>query len=231
MFEDFSKALGQLGEPGFFGVLLKSIALTLGLLVGLFGLTVTGLSWLLPETLSVPGIGPVAISMGLVSFAAFVSFVVLSAVLMLPVATLFVGFFLDDVAASVEAKHYAHLPPISPLPLSDTILDGLRFFGVLVLANLLALVVYLLSNVFAPLVFWAVNGFLLGREYFQLVAARRLGHAKARALRKAHGGRIWVAGILMAIPLSIPFINLLIPLLGVATFTHQFHRLSGEKAD
>ncbi|MEM9269312.1 MAG: EI24 domain-containing protein, partial [Pseudomonadota bacterium] len=178
--------------------------------------------------LTLPVLGQIGLSMGLVSVAAFFGVVVLSAVLMLPVATLFVGFFLDDVAAAVERKHYAHLPTIAPLPLSDTIMDGVRFFGVLVVANLLALVIYLLSNAFAPLVFWAINGFLLGREYFQLVAARRLGHQAARQMRKAHFGRIWMAGVLMAIPLSIPFINLLIPLLGVATFTHQFHRLSAD---
>ena len=29
----------------------------------------------------------------------------------------------------------------------------------------------------------------------------------------------------MAAPLSIPLVNLLVPVLGVATFTHLFHRL------
>jgi len=45
-------------------------------------------------------------------------------------------------------------------------------------------------------------------------------------LRKRHWLRVWAAGTLMAIPLSIPLVNLLIPILGVATFTHQFHRLN-----
>ncbi|MEM6466400.1 MAG: EI24 domain-containing protein, partial [Pseudomonadota bacterium] len=166
LFDDFGRALGQLTEPAFFGVLLKSVALTIALLVGLYVLVVTGLSWILPSDLTLPFLGQIGLSMGLVSVAAFFGVVVLSAVLMLPVATLFVGFFLDDVAAAVERKHYAHLPAIAPLPLSDTIMDGVRFFGVLVVANLLALVIYLLSNAFAPLVFWAINGFLLGREYF-----------------------------------------------------------------
>ena len=31
----------------------------------------------------------------------------------------------------------------------------------------------------------------------------------------------------MAVPLTIPLINLLVPILGVAVFTHQFHRLEG----
>ena len=34
-----------------------------------------------------------------------------------------------------------------------------------------------------------------------------------------------VAGTLMAIPLSIPLVNLVIPILGAATFTHIFHQV------
>ena len=80
--------------------------------------------------------------------------------------------------------------------------------------------------VFAPLIFWGLNGFLLGREYFQLVALRRLGREGAEQMRQEHGFQIWMAGALMAIPLTIPLLNLLIPVLGAATFTHLFHRLN-----
>jgi uncharacterized protein involved in cysteine biosynthesis len=78
----------------------------------------------------------------------------------------------------------------------------------------------------APLVFWAVNGFLLGREYFQLVALRRLRPEAAAELRRRHAGRIWLAGTAMAVPLSVPVVNLLVPILGVAVFTHQVHRMT-----
>jgi uncharacterized protein involved in cysteine biosynthesis len=91
--------------------------------------------------------------------------------------------------------------------------------------NLLALAVYLFAGPLAPVVFWVVNGYLLGREYFTMVAMRRVGRAGARALRRRHAGEIWLAGTLMAAPLSVPLVNLLIPVLGAATFTHLFHRL------
>ena len=32
----------------------------------------------------------------------------------------------------------------------------------------------------------------------------------------------------MALPLSLPVVNLLVPILGVAVFTHQFHRMAGD---
>jgi CysZ protein len=52
-----------------------------------------------------------------------------------------------------------------------------------------------------------------------------MGRKAAKALRKRHWLTVWWAGGLMAAPLSIPFVNLLVPVLGAATFTHLFHRL------
>jgi uncharacterized protein involved in cysteine biosynthesis len=54
--------------------------------------------------------------------------------------------------------------------------------------------------------------------------------AEARQLRRRHGWQIWLAGALMAIPLTIPVVNLVVPILGAATFTHLFHRLAGTPA-
>ncbi len=104
----------------------------------------------------------------------------------------------------------------------------MNFFGVILVANILALILYLFAGPFIPLVFWAVNGYLLGREYFTLAAMRHLGRDGARALRKRNAGTLWLAGALMAAPLSIPVVNLLVPVLGAATFTHLFHRLQGQ---
>ena len=88
---------------------------------------------------------------------------------------------------------------------------------------------YVFSGPFAPLLFWGLNGWLLGREYFTLVAMRRVGRAAAKNLRGQHAGRIWLAGTLMAAPLSIPLVNLAVPVLGVATFTHLFHAMTARR--
>ena len=98
--------------------------------------------------------------------------------------------------------------------------------GVLIGVNVVALVLYLMFAPFAHLIFWSVNGFLLGREYFTLAAIRRVGRTEAKRLRGKHGLTIWAAGVLMAIPLSVPLLNLVIPILGAATFTHLFHQLA-----
>jgi uncharacterized protein involved in cysteine biosynthesis len=111
------------------------------------------------------------------------------------------------------------------VPLLDAVLDSIGFLGVLILANLFALMLYVIFAFAAPLIFWGLNGFLLGREYFTLAAIRRVGRREAKALRSRYFLKIWAAGFLMAIPLSVPLLNLVVPILGAATFTHLFHRL------
>jgi uncharacterized protein involved in cysteine biosynthesis len=149
-----------------------------------------------------------------------------SVFLMVPVATAFIGIFLDQIADAVEERHYPALPPARPIGLAEGILDGVKMLGVVIGVNLVALVAYLIFAPIAPLLFWGINGILLGREYAQLVALRRSDAAGAARFRKRHRGQIFAAGVLMAVPLTIPVVNLLVPILGAATFTHLYHRLS-----
>jgi uncharacterized protein involved in cysteine biosynthesis len=208
-------------------VLVRALLLTLLVLAGLGA----GLGWLaslLPGwSFSLPWIGTISLD-GFSTVLTVVLIVAASAFLMLPVAAIFIGFFLDRVASAVEARHYPGLPPVRAQGLGEALGDALRFLLVLVAANLLALAFYLFAGPFAPVVFWLVNGYLLGREYFQLVALRRLPPAEASGLRRANRFRIWAAGTVMVIPLSVPVLGLLVPILGVATFTHLFHRLAGQ---
>ena len=73
-------------------------------------------------------------------------------------------------------------------------------------------------------IFLALNGYLVGREYFEVVAGRRLPPPAARALKKTIGGRLWLAGALVAIMLTIPVFNLVAPVVGTAFMVHLFER-------
>lgn len=229
IFSDFTRALGQIGDPRFRRVLLLGVGLALALLVGVYAGMLGLIEWLAPASVNIPLVGPVGGLDTLLSIGSALLMLGLSIFLMVPVAALFSGLFLEDVVQAVEDRHYPALPPVPRLKLSDSLIDAVNFFGLLVLANALALLLYPFAGPLVPVVFWAVNGFLLGREYFTLVAMRRLGRKGAKALRARHNGAIWLAGTLMAAPLSVPFVNLVIPVLGVATFTHMFHRLNGAR--
>lgn len=227
LFQDFQFALAQLTDRKFQSILWRSIGLTFAMLAATFYAFTILIGWAIPDAITLPFIGEVANMGAVISGGALIAMFLLSAFLMFPVASLVIGFFVEDIADAVEAKHYAHLAPAQDIPFADVMLDAAKFMGIMILANVFALIIYFASTLLAPIIFWIVNGFLLGREYFQLVASRRLGMAAASKLRKKHMIEIWIAGTLMAIPLSIPVVNLLVPLLGVAVFTHQFHRIQG----
>ena len=230
MIGDFMRAAGQVFDRRFTGVLAWSIMLTLGLLAGLT-MAAIWLLGLLPDSFDLPLIGEVTTPLATLRGLAFGAMLLGSALLMFPVAGVFVNLFLERIADAVEAQHYQGLAAARVMGMAEALKGALGFTLVVLGVNLVAVVFYLLAGPAAPLVFWAVNGYLFGREYFELVALRRVEPAAMRDLRRRHRFQIWLSGALMAVPLSIPVLNLLVPVLGVAAYTHMFHRLRGGKAD
>ncbi len=221
----FFKALGQAGDRRFRGVLFQGIGWAVALLAAIYVIFLLLIHLFVGPQTTVPLLGAVTWLDNLLSWGSLIFMLILSVFLMVPVASAITSMMLDQVAQAVEDKHYSHLPRAIPTPFGAALKDTLLFLGFLIFANLVALVLYLTFSIAAPIIFWAVNGLLLGREYFTLAAARRVGFDEAKKLRRKHAMTIWVAGVLMAVPLSIPLVNLIIPVLGAATFTHIFHTL------
>ncbi len=226
IFTAFFRALGQLGDRRFRRVLLLGVLLALALLAGFYAAFLQLIWWLTPDSIEIPFVGPVTGIETLLGWGSLLVMLALSVFLMVPVASVFTGLFLEDIVDAVEDRHYPALPPATPLPWAEALRQSVNFLGVVLAVNLGALFLYPFVGPFTPVLFWAVNGFLLGREYFTLVALRRLPPVEAAALRRRNRLRLWAAGTLMAAPLSIPVVNLVVPVLGVATFTHLFHRLA-----
>ena len=222
----FTAALGQWGDARFRRVVLIGVALTIALLFALYALMLGAIQWVVPETTDLPILGPVGGLDTLLSIGSIILMLAASVFLMVPVASAFTGLFLEDVVDAVEDRHFPTLPDARRQTFAEGLIGAMNFFGIALGANVLALFLWPFAGPLVPVLFWSLNGYLLGREYFTLVAQRRIGRAEARALWRAHRSRIWGAGILMAAPLSIPVVNLLIPVFGVATFTHLFHRLN-----
>jgi CysZ protein len=226
IFTAFFQALGQLGDRRFRRVVGLGVLLALALLFAAYILFVQLVWWISPDTVDLPVIGPVSGVETFLGWASLFLMLGLSVFLMVPVASAFTGLFLEDVADAVEDRHYPGIPPATPLGLAEGLRQSVNFLGVVIAVNLGALLVYPFVGPGIPLVFWAVNGFLLGREYFSLVALRRLPPHEVKAMRSRNRWTLWAAGTLMAAPLSVPVLNLVIPVLGVATFTHLYHRLA-----
>lgn len=225
MIGDIFKALAQIFDRRFRRVVFRSIGLAILLLAGF----IWGGSWLidflLPLDVNLPFIGQITIDNG----SGWVSGGILTLIALfaiLPVSAVIVGVFLEEIAGAVEAKSYSHLPPARDIPTGEVIREILSFLVLIIVVNALALVIYVAISFLAPIVFWLANGLLIGREYFHLIAIRRLPRKEAAALRRSARLGNWFMGVLIAIPLSIPILGLIVPVLGVAIFTHRFHRLT-----
>jgi CysZ protein len=230
IWQSFGLALAQLGDGRFLRVVLAGICLTLALLFAVYMAFLWAIQTFVPDTTTLPGIGAIDGIDTALGIASLFLMIGLSVFLMVPVAAAFSGLFLDRVADAVEDRHYPGLPPAGNLGLADTLIATINLFGLLVAINVLAVIAYAFAGPFAPVVFVLLNGYLLGREFFLLAAERRIPRADAKALYRANISTVWFAGVLMATPLAIPFVNLIIPVLGAATFTHIFHRLARQGA-
>lgn len=149
------------------------------------------------------------------------------ALLLAPVTALIAGFFLDDVAEVIEKRDYPNEPPGRPLPLGEAIAGSAKFLGVVILGNLVALVLLLVPGV-NLVAFFLVNGYLLGREFFEFAAMRYRAPAEARLFRKKHRSTVFLAGLLLAAFLAVPFVNLLTPLFAAGLMVHLHKRLSAK---
>jgi CysZ protein len=147
------------------------------------------------------------------------------ALLIAPITALIAGLFLDDVAAVVEKRDYPNDPPGHELPLGQAIMGSIQFLGVVIVGNVIALLLLFIPGV-NLIAFFMVNGYLLGREFFEFAAMRFRPPAEARAFRAKHGSTVLLAGMVIAGFLAIPFVNLLTPLFAAGLMVHLHKKIS-----
>jgi CysZ protein len=218
MIDDAIDAFVQIFTQPFRATLWKSLGLTIGALVAIWfaldrlagSFIGFGASWLATILHLVVGLGLVV---GLVFLIA-------------PVTSLVAGFFLDDMAGIVERAVDPTGAPGRAAPAGAAAMFALRYAGLSLVVNLVAL-----ALLFAPVVnvvaFLGANGYLLGREYFELAAMRFRSPAEARALRRHYELRIFLAGLIIAGFIAIPLLNLCTPLFATAFMTRLHKRLTG----
>ena len=215
MIKAFLKGIDQLSDRATRKYLWFSI---LSALVT-FALLWTVIGWLLRET-SISEIGWLE---GAIDFLGAAATLVLTVFLFPATVSGVIGLFLDQVADCVERRYYPALPPANGQSVSEAIVMSAKFLGILIVLNILMLPFLFLGPLF-PFVFYLVNGYLLGREYFELVASRRLSQTDVAALRKARQGSVLMVGIVIAFTLTIPLVNLLMPVVATSAMVHLFEK-------
>ncbi len=137
-------------------------------------------------------------------------------------ATFVMSFMLDGVAEVVEDRHYPGLGPARRPQWTEVLATSSRFLAVMVLVTAVAAPVYLALLLFGLgiVLNYVVNGYLLGREYFELVAGRRLEPEQVRLLLRNHLGRLWLCGGVINLMFQIPLLNLAAPVIAAAFMVH-----------
>ncbi|RVD14964.1 MAG: sulfate transporter family protein [Mesorhizobium sp.] len=225
IFDAARTAALELLSPPFRAVFLKTLGLTLLALVALwFGLTSLvewlALPWL--QTL-LPGIPSWAGWLGGIIAAIALAFGM--ALLIAPVTAVVAGLFLDDIAEVVERTDYPGDPTGRAMPALRSLVLSARFLAVVILGNIVALLLLLVPGVNIA-AFFIVNGYLLGREFFEFAAMRFRGEEEARALRRHYAGTVFLAGLLIAAFVAVPLLNLLTPLFAAAVMVHLHKAIS-----
>ena len=221
-------ALINLFAPETRAVFWKVLGLTVLVLIGLWFALRSIFIWLALPWIDVflPGIPDWAGWLTFV-FAIFagIGLALALALLIAPVTAIIAGLFLDDVAEVVEKRDYPIDPPGRAMPLLEALRGSLVFLGVVILGNIVALLLLLVPGV-NLIAFFVVNGYLLGREFFEFAAMRFRPPAEARLYRARHGRTVFLAGLLIAAFLAIPIVNLLTPLFAAGLMVHLHKMLS-----
>lgn len=222
-------SLANLFAPETRGVFWKVLGLTLlALVVIWFGLRETFIAFAWPWLSSalMPDLPDWAGWLTLVfGIIASIGLALGLALLLAPVTAIIAGFFLDDVAEVIEKRDYPAEKPGVALPMGQAVAGSIKFLGIVILGNLIALFLLFIPGV-NLVAFFVVNGYLLGREFFEFAAMRYRSPQEARLFRAKHASTVLLAGLLIAAFLAIPIVNLLTPLFAAGLMVHLHKALS-----
>ncbi len=217
MLKDALDSLNDIVSPPFRRVMVKSLALTAAaLLTAWFGLDRLALHFV---DVQPPWLAT------LIAWLIALSLLVGAVFLAAPVASLVASLFLDEIAAHVEAEIDPFGPPGRPAPFVEATLAALRFAGLSLIVGIVSLALLFVPGVgFAA---WlAANAYLLGREYFELAAMRFHSAVQARELRRRRAAIVFVYGVMIAVFVAIPLVNLLTPLFATTLMARLHKRVA-----
>ena len=206
-----SRALAQLDDRVFIGVLLRSVAWP----AVCFFLLHLATIWALHRLLDLHGwIGWAADLFGGIGAS------LLALWLFLPVAAIIGTLYIDRIARAVEHRHYPYLPAPRGASIGAQLWDAISVGLRILLLNLLALVLAVILPGIGLILAWIIGGYAIGRGLFVAVAMRRMPRLAAEAVYRRARPVILAQGCILALASYIPVLNLLIPVVGTAAMVH-----------
>lgn len=225
--DSYRRAFAELRDPAFRQTALIGAALSLALLFALYALMIQLFTSFDDEVFTFSDGTRMDRLGNFFSFISLATMMLVSVFLMAPVASLFTGLHLNVVADRIEARHYPGLPQAIPQGRQKLWFDSINYFGLLFFINVVSFMGFaIMGGLWGIALFWGLNGWLLSREYSTMIAERRTAKGAIGAFRRRYRRPLVLAGVVFAILLSVPLLNLIMPVIGVAVFTHLIHQLS-----
>lgn len=222
LFSPLARALGQLDDPVFLGVLLRSLLWAAACFIALHAAAI----WAVHHLLDLQGwLGSAA------DIAGSVGASLLALWLFLPVAVIIGTLYIDRIARAVERRHYPTLPPARGAPITAQLWDAISIAARILLLNVLALVAALVLPGVGLILAWLIGGYAIGRGLFAAVAMRRMPRTAAEALYRRARPAVLAQGCMLALAGYVPILNLLIPVVGTAAMVHVLDRVLVAHAD
>jgi CysZ protein len=211
LFAPLARALAQLDDRVFLGVLLRSVMWSAACFVVLHLAAI----WAVHHLLDLHGwIGWAADLLGGIGAS------LLALWLFLPVAAAIGTLYIDRIARAVEHRYYPSLPPPRGASIAAQIWDAISVGSRILLLSVLALILALIIPGIGLILAWIIGGYAIGRGLFAAVAMRRMPRAAAEALYRRARPVVLVQGCIMALAGYVPILNLLIPVVGTAAMVH-----------
>ena len=237
MLEDAFKAFADLVYPPLRAVLIKSVLLALAVIavIGialqrlLSSLAETGATWAEQTSGFAPHSAWAALAW---IFSIMASLGILTgAVFLMPAVTNVIGsFFVDDVADVIERRDYPADVPGRALPLTTAVIEGIKF-GLLSLVVYVVALPFVLFAGFGFLILFVANAYLLGRNFFELAAMRFYSPSEAKLFRRRHASYVFLGGMLIALFVSVPILNLATPVFAMALMVRLHKRAVGKRTE
>lgn len=142
------------------------------------------------------------------------------------IMSVMIGLFLEEIATAVEDRYYPQRKGPRIVGFIQGLFSGLVLTLKVMAIHLLFAIPYLILSIFTAgigtlILFSMVNAWAYSQEYYSLVAGRHMTPRDVRLSYKKHKREIFFSGIVIAVLLLIPLINILVPLIGVALLTHR----------
>ncbi|MBR7159062.1 MAG: EI24 domain-containing protein [Alphaproteobacteria bacterium] len=167
---------------------------------------------------------------------------VISLFLLPALISIFSELFSDRIIDHTEATYFPKAPAPTPVSLSTGILYSLKFSGkaafytlgmfiafILILPFYFIPVLNFLLVIISSTIMYLINGYLIGKGYFDTVAMRHMSPEEASALWSRHRFRLLFAGVIIAFVFTVPVLNLLAPIFSFCLMTQMFWKVKGLK--